>query len=215
LKLISNSVEPYKFEYEIDGECYNWSEYKDVIEWINLHSTDQISFDTLYTEVLSLTYGELRNKYVDFPQLFNRDASYKIAKLPYMKLKLTERKGTKDASIHINEDPKHDSYKDNSSQTCLIEDEPLSEKRVRTEQLGNDIRKYGRLRGNMEYLEDAWDVEIRPIQFKFAYFDGELKFTSLEETRNRDKYLRVKVRYTGEDLAVIQGVTTLFEYSFA
>lgn len=215
LKIISNSAEPYKFEYEIDGESYNWSEYKDIIEWINLNSTDQASFDALYTEVLSSTYGTLRNKYVDFPQLFNRDASYMIAKLPYMKLKLEERKGTKDASIWINEDPQLDSYKDNSSQTCLIEAEPLSEKRVRTEQLANDIKKYGRLRGNMEYLEDAWDVEIRPISFKFAYYENGLKFTSLEETRNRDKYLKVKVRYAGDDLAVIQGVVTLFEYSFA
>jgi hypothetical protein len=28
------------------------------------------------------------------------------------------------------------------------------------------MKKYGRLRGNMEYLEDLWDIEVRPIAFR-------------------------------------------------
>ena len=45
--------------------------------------------------------------------------------------------------------------------------------------------------------------------------DEDLKITKPIEARLRDKYLKVKVRYSGEDLAIIQGVTTLFDYSFA
>jgi hypothetical protein len=33
------------------------------------------------------------------------------------------------------------------------------------------MKKYGRVRGNMEYLEDLWDIEIRPIPIKWAYLD--------------------------------------------
>lgn len=216
IKLISNSVAPIKFEFEIDGECYDWSEYKNIIEWINLHSQTQTDFDNLYTEVLTTTYLTLRNKYPDFPLLFDRDSLYIVKKLPYLKLELSNRYGTKNTVPYINTDPKIDSWKDNSSETILVEDEPLSEKRVRIQQLANDMKKYGRLRGNMEYLEDLWDIEIRPIAFKFAYIaDGKLAFTEQKEMRLRDKYLRVKMKYDGKDLALIQGAITKINESFA
>ena len=60
-------------------------------------------------------------------------------------------------------------YKDNTTETILVYDKQLSEYRVHTEQLANDMKKYGRIRGNMEYLEDLWNVEIRPVAFKYAY----------------------------------------------
>ena len=77
------------------------------------------------------------------------------------------------------------------------------------------MNKYGRDRGNMKYLEDSWKVEIRPIQFEWAYkVDGVYTKKKLE-TKNRDKYLKVKVRYSGEDLAIITAVATLFDESYA
>jgi hypothetical protein len=34
------------------------------------------------------------------------------------------------------------------------------------------MRKYGRMRGNMQYLEDLWNVEIRPVQITWCYLDS-------------------------------------------
>jgi hypothetical protein len=57
----------------------------------------------------------------------------------------------------------------------------------------------------MQYLEDLWNVEIRPIQIEWCYKDGEeFKTRKFTETRHRDKYIKVKIRYSGEDLALIQ-----------
>jgi hypothetical protein len=106
-----------------------------------------------------------------------------------------------------------------------MNDKQLNEFRVHTEQLGNDVWKYGRLKGNMQYLEDLWRVEIRPVSFKWVYLanktwpnhehiDG-IDFSRIQETRHRDKYIKIKVRYSGEDLAVIQAISTLFDYSYA
>ena len=74
----------------------------------------------------------------------------------------------------------------------------------------------------MQYLEDLWDIEIRPIKFDWAYVEKrpesdeyDLKFISSKEARHRDKYIKIKVRYSGEDLAVIQGIITMFDYSMA
>ena len=76
--------------------------------------------------------------------------------------------------------------------------------------------KYGRVRGNMQYLEDYWNIEIRPINFQWCYvIDTKLKFKKIAEARHRDKYIKVKVRYTGEDLAIVQSIHTMYDQSFA
>ena len=108
-------------------------------------------------------------------------------------------------------------YTYNCSEPCLVEDDQLNEVRVRTESLGNDMKKYGRVRGNMQYLEDLWKVEIRPLQITWCYSDSneQLQKKKVTETRHRDKYIKVKIRYSGEDLALIQQIVTIFDESFA
>lgn len=215
MKMISNKAEPMKFEFEVVGEVYDWYEYKAVVQWINDHS-DDTTFDSRFLEVLTTPYKTLLERYYDFPELFGRSDSYIIKKLPYLKVVLADRKGTKDQDQYYLQDPKVDSYKDNTSDTTLVYDDQLNEYRVHTEQLANNIKKYGRLRGNMHYLEDLWDIEIRPVSFIYAYSEnGTLQFTKPQETRLRDKYIKIKVRYSGEDLAVISAIATMFDYSYA
>lgn len=78
---------------------------------------------------------------------------------------------------------------------------------VQTHQLGKDIKKLGRLRGNMHYLEDTWKVEIKPHRIK--------EESKIQETRIRDKYCKIRVRYTGTDLALITALQTLYILSNA
>ena len=237
LQIISNKTEPHKFEFEVVGEAYDWYKYKPVLKWI----ADQITVSTDNEEeynkqlneqfiyVLTHPYGELKSN-SGFPRMFGmKDADY-FEKLPYLKVTdacvptldpqiIGEKIGTKDdPDIYLTPEQqgRGDAHSDNTVQCCLVYDKQLNEFRVHTEQLGNDVRKYGRLRGNMQYLEDLWRVEIRPISFKWCYLhEGELEFSRLQETRHRDKYIKIKVRYSGEDLAVIQAISTLFDYSYA
>ena len=83
----------------------------------------------------------------------------------------------------------------------------INDKFVTTFQKGKDIRKEGRRLGNMDYLEDFWKVEIRPLELA--------KDTRGKQSRLRDKYIRVKVRYTGEALTLINAVRTLYTKSYA
>ena len=229
LKIISNKTAPNKFEYEIVGEGYDWYELKPVILWINKKSTNKQDFERLYQEVLTKSYNDLRNEYLDFPELFGYEGRT-IKKIPFLHLETCDKHGRQDKSYHqdtdywdtLIPDVNHSfNYSFNTSETILVEDDQLNEQRVHTEQLGNDVKKYGRLRGNMQYLEDLWDIEMRPIKFKWAYAEKdrynrwELKFIPSKESRHRDKYLKVRVRYSGEDLTVIQGIITMFDYSMA
>lgn len=317
LKILANKAAPAKFEYEVVGEGYEWFEYKPVVEWINKKTVEAPKSDPDYwwKYVLNKTSKELKDKFADFPSLWDEDRV--IKKLPYLKMKHTDKKGTPERP-HYKWDggesywdrfkpnaQKDYKYSYNCSEPCLVEDAQLNEVRLRTESLGNDIKKYGRIKGNMQYLEDLWNVEIRPVQIPWCYGeygflinsgcvikqqlakqavlqttdDQEIVLTvkntgkysmyvvnegglesdylqhtegtsiytleltedligtnikikcspnmtikciytplqtkTLPETRHRDKYIKVKVRYSGEDLALIQQIYTIFEESYA
>ena len=242
LKIISNKAEPYKFEYEVVGEGYEWFEYKKIVQWLN----DQVKLETFtdldsaYKYVLSTPYLTILEQHNDFPDLFyDRDITdtWTIQKLPYFEIKTTDKKGLPDHDKSYNStdywsdikgpvdkwDPVYknrpNNYRFNTSEPIIVEDKQLNEYRVHTESYGNNMKKYGRTRGNMEYLEDLWDIEIRPIPIKWVYLTPNTDDPSLEsqviEARHRDKYIKIKVRYTGEDLVIIQAIQPMFDYSFA
>lgn len=227
LWILSNKTAPDKFEYEVVGEGYEWFEFKPIVEWINKKAAETSStLDEWFSKVLGKTSNALQKEYPDFPALF--DGTRKIVKLPYLAMKHTDKKGSPERPHYkwdqgktywdnLSNNLKEDRYSYNCSEPCLVEDDQLNEVRVRTESLGNDMKKYGRIRGNMQYLEDLWKVEIRPIQVTWCYLDsnGQLQKKKMPETRHRDKYIKVKIRYSGEDLALIQQIVTIFDESFA
>lgn len=184
LKIISNKSQPNKFEYEIVGEGYDWWPYKPIIQWINERteiSPNANDSDYWWREVLSKTLTQLKTDYDDFPD-FRYGNVQQLKKLPYLNIELTDRQGRKDRSYNRDSDAwsglgnravitKKDDYAFNCNETVIKYDEQLNEYRIHDEQLGNDVSKYGRIRGNMQYLEDFWNVEIRPIQFRWCYLD--------------------------------------------
>ena len=349
LKIISNKAQPNKFEYEIVGEGYEWWHYKPVVYWANKKVEEGVFSDlsSAYKWILSDTVDNLRSNHPDFPitdlEYRSQDiiTPYQYLKLPYLQIELTDRQGRRDKSYHKtdvwspikpvrNLKPRVYDYSFNTNETVIKYDKQLNEYRLHDEQLGNDMWKYGRVRGNMQYLEDMWDVEIRPINFKWCYMTKpnhtvtsesnkfsitydtnglvqsidnlfgltttlvitntdlstksiqfnvvhykqgqpatvsissqsftqrpqskyttytvkvkpgeechiqvvgasgitfpsieedfvklvkpELQFKKASETRHRDKYIKVKIRYSGEDLALIQQIYTIFDESYA
>lgn len=92
-----------------------------------------------------------------------------------------------------------------ASQITEVEDDFVS-----TYQKGLDVKDNGIRLGNMTYKENFWKVEIKPN--RFTYLDNN---TKVRESRVRDKYCRIRVRYTGEKLALITALYTLYTQSFA
>ena len=126
---------------------------------------------------------------------------------------------------------------------------------------------YGRIKGNSEYKEDKWYVQIPSIIFMqknepdwvkpplivnpselptdlqstqitettlptgYAFDDIQILpntgsrgdaypstyggWTARKETKIRDKYLKVRIRYTGNDLAIITAIKTIYTESYA
>ena len=62
-----------------------------------------------------------------------------------------------------------------------------------------DIYKFGRRIGNIQYKDGLWFAQIEPI----------LDPKHNKEVRIRDKWAKIRIRYSGEDLAIITAIKTL------
>ena len=91
-----------------------------------------------------------------------------------------------------------------------------NEKTIQVYQRAQTIANIGRLRGNMEYLEDCWNVQIQPITFKYAYAGkGKLELTDSVQAKIRDKYLKIRVRYDGKQYVMVNAIKTNYTISYA
>ena len=98
----------------------------------------------------------------------------------------------------------------------ILENNKTREKLVNCYQRGVDIKTEGRLKGNMQYVEDSWDIQIEPVSFKYAYLkNGTLTLGNTTEMKVRDKYIKIRVRYDGTQYAIINALRTLFTISYA
>lgn len=87
---------------------------------------------------------------------------------------------------------------------------------IQSYQRARTIAKAGRLLGNIEYLEDCWNVQIQPLSFQYAYlYNGVVVLSDATQSKIRDKYLKIKVRYDGEQYAIINAIQTFYTISHA
>lgn len=100
--------------------------------------------------------------------------------------------------------------------TTVDYDPILNQYALITEQECRNIEnpEYGRRLGNIHYKEDSWYLTIEPIKFdpnfKADSSDSQVKWQS---TRIRDKFAKIRVKYSGTDLVVITALKTLYSLS--
>ena len=190
LKIVSNLAEPYSFFYEIVGEGFEWN--KDKEKFYKFMS--ESDYDTYLKQHLE------------------------IKKLPFM---ISKSFDVNNINSFYNESR---TYEDSNGVTQFIpkdvairEHNKTKEKLVNNYQKGLDIKKYGRRMGNMQYLEDSWDIQIQPITFKYAYLNqGVFKVSdNATEMKIRDKYIKIRVKYDGTQYAIINALKTLYTISYA
>lgn len=274
IQIMSNKAEPESFHYEVVGEVYDWAwdkknmyyrqeETKCLLQ--NLGSN--ISYDYKYLEE-SKNYSDYfpqqkileGNTYVKstmFPLIYERQKSLNKIQDEYNEVNVNEtynswiiwnsKEGLSRDYMHL-------------SGAEISYDNLLGEYKVWNHSKGVNAKKYGRLRGNMEYKEDMWDIQINSLIFvqknesKWPndippiYIVGSLpnditqsqvdldengnivqlseseipnatfatgSWGNRKETRMRDKYIRIRVRYSGKELALINSLITKYTISYA
>ena len=244
LRIISNKAEPESFHYEIIGETYDFDWDKrnmyyrqEATKELYRNLGSDIIFDRNYTDILPYQQRISQNvfrKSTVFPLYYNRIDTINEIEDSYIQM---SGKNRNYISLSGSE---------------IVWDEQLNEFRIATHVKGCRLEDGGRLRGNMQYQEDQWLVQIPSITFMQknesewkdnkpdivitglpndlkrtevnkedlpnTYDIGQVStsgWTNRKETKIRDKYVKIKIRYTGKDLVIITAIKTLFTQSYA
>lgn len=199
LVIISNNVAPSEIEYEIVGDVYGfnkagifWSQNKNY--WEKLDQKDS-------NKEWSPEYNKPVELLPDTNVPFTPDEDY-----------ADDTKGSVRYNWLGKTEPRQTS--EQFKNTTVEWDPILNQYLLKTNQKCYDIKNYGRMRGNITYKEDAWYLTIDPILFKKAdtkeaeYGSGN-KMSDYKSTRIRDKWCKIRIKYTGKDLVLISAIKTM------
>ena len=236
LIILSTKAEPESFHFDIVGEGYTFSKDK-----LNMYYRQELTkkfFNQLGSDI---TYNKKFEKLK-----YNKNKKSNLFDLYYNRIDTINE-------LYDTYQMQNSATKDyqNLSGTELYWDKDLNEFRVITHvknmpfnNIDSNNRLIGRLRGNSQYKEDRWDIQIPSINFrqknevtdnvsvvlgnnipqdidpipeivKNYTLDKITTWSDRQETKLRDKYIKIRVRYSGKDLAIITAIHTLYILSYA
>lgn len=272
LQIVSNKAVPDSFHYEIVGENYEFHEDKK-----NMYIRQEATKDFYQYNGSDILYNrnflDLRGKQRDILRNWKPTGQkVKSTMFPLYYARVDTFNEIED--YYKGKTAPNKDYV-NLSGSEIVYNEKLDEFRVWTHAKAADIKdpRIGRLRGNMNYQGDVWNIQINPIIFvqrnepawntaKLTketidkvpisvgnspipndlkgfditsetpvedYMPQDLRdlgygpedidtsdwWSGRKEARLRDKYIKIRVRYTGEELAIITALKTLYTISYA
>ena len=92
---------------------------------------------------------------------------------------------------------------ENFKNTTIKYDHVLNQYTLVTNQECKNIEEFGRRRGNIQYKEDSWYTTIEPIIY------------NNQSARIRDKFIKIRVKYSGKDQVIVTALKTLFTLSYS
>ena len=285
LEIISNSAEPESFHYEIVGDCYDFAKDKKNM-YIRQEATKElyqyngcdVTYDHEYSDLDSEHRPLLDSDGNEIPGFYDRST---LMPLYYSR---QDTINEIEDSYHLKDDIP---TKDFSALAGgeIVHYKTLDEYRIWNHAKAVDMQNNGRLRGNMQYNEDKWLVQINPINIVYknekdwtdvdqdliteylpngtkksrelsdkvpielgqspipnqvleksdityewddptksdipkdsldrAIVSWNQKEVQREEAKLKDKWIKVRIRYTGTKLAVITAIRTLYSISYS
>lgn len=241
LQIISNKAEPESFHFEINGDSYEFSKDKPNM-WYRQELTkntyqklgSDITYDHLYNDSKRGVTPQQYPKSTIFPLYYNRLDSvneiedyYHSMRSPsdrdYSRLSGSEIVRYEDLnqyniSTHIKNlpIPKHGIIKGNS---YYQEDEwYIQIPSINITQKNEAIWKDGKPPIVLNWIPNDLDkTEISDEDLPNTYNLGNVDttgWTYRQQIPMKDKYIKIKIRYTGNDLAIITGILTTYRLSY-
>ena len=200
LVIISNNVQPNEIEYEIVGDVYNFNK-------AGIYRNQRWNEGIWNQNRLSTKPG------VIIPEQNNNRRDIDPDDWPYRDNRF---RGDTSTPRVIN-GKKYQSTQELIN--CRVDwDTTLNSYSLIMNQPCKNIEYFGRRLGNIHYKEDAWYITIDPIMFreKFKIDNAtEENFGPIKSTRVRDKFVKIRVKYTGEDIVIITALRTMLTLSYA
>lgn len=287
LQIISNNAEPESFHYGIVGDCYEFAKDKKNM-YIRQEATKElyqyngcdVTYDHEYSDLNSEHRPLLDSDGNEIPGFYDRST---LMPLYYSR---QDTINEIEDSYHLKDDVP---TKDFSALAGgeIVHYKTLDEYRIWNHAKAVDMQTKGRLRGNMQYNEDQWLIQINPINITYknekAWDDpsqdiyteydkdgtikssrslssvkipielgqspipdevlqkGDITYdpnnptendipensmdrsivswnwkeTQMQEVKLKDKWIKIRIRYTGNKLAIITAIRTLYSASYA
>lgn len=241
LQIISNKAEPESFHFEINGDSYEFSKDKPNM-WYRQELTkntyqklgSDITYDRLYNDSKRGVTPQQYPKSTIFPLYYNRLDSvneiedyYHSMRSPsdrdYSRLSGSEIVRYEDLNqyniaTHVKNlpIPRHGIIKGNS---YYQEDEwYIQIPSINIAQKNEPIWKDGKPPIVLNWIPNDLDkTEISDEDLPNTYNLGNVDttgWTYRQQVPMKDKYIKIKVRYTGNDLAIITGILTTYRLSY-
>lgn len=283
MQLISNKVSPESLHFEISGEAYSFADDKhnmffrqEALKHLYQYNGGDILYDSKYLDLVPeqriTPFAEYYDKSTTFPIYYSRiDTVNEIEdyyqglssigkdyqRMSGSEIVYDELRNQFNIVTHIKACPFGKTYKQEIDEKTYKANEQYNQfiKELQPDNTYKyyEIKTYGRLNGNMDYMEDTWKIQIPAIVYmqknedKWEYpplclfnnplpesmetltvnddnipqalkdkgykvpdsFDLE-KWDYVKEARIRDKYMKVKIRYTGNELAIVYALRTIY-----
>lgn len=236
LKMIANDAEPESFHFTISGDNYSFNKDKknmyyrqEATRELMKQQGSEIEYDDKYSN----TELQKQNKSFVFPEYYKKEKPEYYMYEIYKQL-------TSDGKNY-----------DNLSGAEVTHNKSTDQYNISIHVKNTPIDKENRIRGNSQYKENQWDVQIPsivfneknekewekpPIVLPESTDQYDIKSTNIEklpegytiddidtidtwserqEAKIRDKYIKIKIRYSGKQLATIYSILTIYQMSIA
>lgn len=236
LKMIANDAEPESFHFTISGDNYSFDKDKKNIYYRQEATRElmkQQGSEIEYDDKYSNTELQKQNKSFVFPEYYKKEKPEYYMYEIYKQL-------TSDGKNY-----------DNLSGTEVTHNKSTDQYNISIHVKNTPIDKENRIRGNSQYKENQWDIQIPsivfneknekewekpPIVLPESTDQYDIKSTNIEklpegyteenidtidtwserkEAKIRDKYIKIKIRYSGKQLATIYSILTMYQMSIA
>lgn len=236
LKMIANDAEPESFHFTISGDNYSFGKDKknmyyrqEATRELMKQQGSEIEYDDKYSN----TELQKQNKSFVFPEYYKKEKPEYYMYEIYKQL-------TSDGKNY-----------DNLSGAEVTHNKSTDQYNISIHVKNTPIDKENRIRGNSQYKENQWDIQIPsivfneknekewekpPIVLPESTDQYDIKSTNIEklpegytvenidtidtwserkEAKIRDKYIKIKIRYSGKQLATIYSILTMYQMSIA
>lgn len=236
LKMIANDAEPESFHFTISGDNYSFGKDKknmyyrqEATRELMKQQGSEIEYDDKYSDIEL----QKQNKSFIFPEYYKKEKPEYYMYEIYKQL-------TSDGKNY-----------DNLSGTEVTHNKSTDQYNISIHVKNTPIDKENRIRGNSQYKENQWDIQIPsivfneknekewekpPIVLPESTDQYDIKSTNIEklpegytvenidtidtwserkEAKIRDKYIKIKIRYSGKQLATIYSILTMYQMSIA
>ena len=236
LKMIANDAEPESFHFTISGDNYSFGKDKknmyyrqEATRELMKQQGSEIEYDDKYSN----TELQKQNKSFVFSEYYKKEKPEYYMYEIYKQL-------TSDGKNY-----------DNLSGAEVTHNKSTDQYNISIHIKNTPIDKENRIRGNSQYKENQWDIQIPsiifneknekewekpPIVLPESTDQYDIKSTNIEklpegytvenidtidtwserkEAKIRDKYIKIKIRYSGKQLATIYSILTIYQMSIA